>query len=276
MLQRWKKYRMSLRTKLILSMSSVAAVLLLSSVISILEYRRMSNYVTDLIKSNISSINMANTLASVTEKYNLEILAVIGENELTKIPEIDQEAFNARFDSLCTGFKSPEESALADSVAYAYSAYMMTALELEKAYNSTFINTRDWYFERLQPRFDKLRKHLDSLVDLTYNELSRNSETFQQGFYRSIAPGFVAVAAAILLVLLLMFYILVYYVNPLTRMLESLNNYKDSSLQYGCSFEGEDELAQLNEDIADIVSENRILKKRLSSLKNKLKEGQIE
>lgn len=263
---------MSLRTKLILSMSSVAAVLLLSSVISVIEYRRMSNYVTSLIKSNISSINMANTLSSVTEKYNLEILAVIGEDSLLRIPQIDQQAFTERFDSLCLGFKTEKELALADSVAYAYSAYMMTALELETAYNSTFINTRDWYFDRLQPRFVDLRRHLDSLVDLTYNELSYNSETFQQGFYRSIVPGFVAVAAAILLVLLLMFFILVYYVNPLYKMLQSLKNFRDSRIPYNCNFEGEDELSQLNECIADLTSENKELLRRIKNLKNRHEE----
>ena len=273
MLKRWNTRRMSLRTKLILSMSSVAAVLLLSSVISVIEYRRMSNYVTSLIKSNISSINMANTLSSVTEKYNLEILAVIGEDSLTRIPQIDQQAFTERFDSLCLGFKTEKEIALADSVAYAYSAYMMTSLELEKAYNSTFINTRDWYFERLQPRFDNLRRHIDALVALTYSELSHNSETFQQGFYRSIAPGFVAVAAAILLVLLLMFFILVYYVNPLDKMLMSLKNFRDNGMHYNCSFEGEDEFSQLNESIADLASENSELNRRIKILKNKQEEN---
>ena len=46
-----------MRAKLIRALGSLAAILLLSGVISIFEYRRMSDYVSELISSNIKSIN---------------------------------------------------------------------------------------------------------------------------------------------------------------------------------------------------------------------------
>ena len=46
-----------MRMKLILSLSSISVVLLVSSFISIMEYSRMSNYVSELIAANIGSIN---------------------------------------------------------------------------------------------------------------------------------------------------------------------------------------------------------------------------
>ena len=39
--------QLSMETKLILGLGSIAAMLLLSSVISVLEFRRMSTYVSD-------------------------------------------------------------------------------------------------------------------------------------------------------------------------------------------------------------------------------------
>ena len=45
----------SMSRKLVLSLGSIAAILLLSGVISILEYRRMSNYVSELIAADINS-----------------------------------------------------------------------------------------------------------------------------------------------------------------------------------------------------------------------------
>ncbi|MBR6932788.1 MAG: hypothetical protein IKH49_05750, partial [Bacteroidales bacterium] len=52
-------FRMSLKMKLTLGLSAIAVVLLISSIISILEYRKMSNYVSELIADNINSINVA-------------------------------------------------------------------------------------------------------------------------------------------------------------------------------------------------------------------------
>ena len=53
-LKNWlREYRLSLRMKMTLSFSAIAVVLLMSSVISILEYRHMSNYVSTMIASDI-------------------------------------------------------------------------------------------------------------------------------------------------------------------------------------------------------------------------------
>ena len=66
--------RLSMRSKLILSLSSIAVILLVSSLISVMEYSRMSNYVSELIADDISSINVANRLADMSNTYNLQIL----------------------------------------------------------------------------------------------------------------------------------------------------------------------------------------------------------
>ena len=68
-----------MKGKFILGMSSIAAILMLSSIISVAEYRRMSNYVSDLIASNINSLNVSQRLATITDSYNLKILALIGD-----------------------------------------------------------------------------------------------------------------------------------------------------------------------------------------------------
>ena len=46
--------RMSMSIKLTFALGAIAVILLLSSIISIMEYRRMSDYVSNLIASNIS------------------------------------------------------------------------------------------------------------------------------------------------------------------------------------------------------------------------------
>ena len=267
-LKKWRNsFRLSLKQKMVLSLSAIAVVLIVSAVITWLEYRRMSNYVSEMIAEDINSINVAQKLAAVTDNYNLQILTVIGDDSLNSLPDFDQQGFVFYCDSLRSSFSRENVLPLTDSVLYSYSAYMLTSLELEQVIQSDFIDSRTWYFERLQPSFKRLSGDIDRLSQAMYDDLQANSEDFDQGFHRSIIPVVVAVSVGIILVLLLMFFIISYYVNPLNRMLRGLDDYRTMGRRYGYAFEGDDQLAELNEGITEVTEENRQLRRRIKLLK---------
>ena len=267
-LKKWRNsFRLSLKQKMVLSLSAIAVALIVCGIISFLEYRRMSNYVSDMIAEDINSINVAQKLATVTDNYNLQILAVIGDDSLDSLPDFDQQAFVFYCDSLRSSFSRENVLPLTDSVLYSYSAYMLTSLELEQVVHSPFIDSRTWYFERLQPSFNRLSGDIDRLSQAMYDDLQANSEDFDEGFQRSIIPVVVAVSVGIILVLLLMFFIISYYVNPLNRMLQGLDDYRSMNRRYGYAFDGDDQLAELNEGITELAEENRQLRRRIKLLK---------
>ena len=264
----WKNsIRLSLKTKMVLALSAIVVVLVLSSIISITEYRRMSNYVSELIAEDINSINVAQRLANVTDNYNLQILTVIGDESQNSLPDFDQQKFVFYCDSLRSSFTEKQMMPLPDSVLYSFSAYMLTSLELEQVIQSDFIDSRTWYFERLQPFFNRLRTDIDRLSQAMYHDLQENSLNFDQGFYRSIIPGFVAVAVGVILVLLLMFFITTYYVDPLNKMLKGLDEYRTIGRKYENAFDGDDQLAELNDGITELSEENRQLRRRIKLLR---------
>ena len=266
----FREFRLSLRMKITLSLSAIAVVLLMSSIISVLEYRHMSNYVSGLIASNVNNIHRTQELVSAVDGYNLKMLAVIGDDTLTEVPGFDRNAFLDRCNALKgTLGGNTKAQALADSVVYAYSAYMLASTELEDVFESSFINTRDWYFTRLQPLFTRTRVYLDELSASLYEELENNSKDFDSGFVRSIIPSSVAVSVGIILVFLLMFYIQTYYVTPLYRMLRYLRDYLGYRHRYTYTFDGNDQLNDLNTSITELTEENRSLRKRIADLKDK-------
>lgn len=269
-----RSWKLTLKMKLVFSLSAIAVILLISSIISVMEYRSMSSYVSSLIADNINTLNTAQHLAEASDAYNLGILAVIGDDKLTSLPDFDQEDFMERCEDLKQALSAISLGPLADSVVYAQSAYMLTSLELNEVLLSDFIDSRSWYFERLQPRYNCLRGYIDDMSAAIYNDLKKNSATFDRGFYRSIIPGIVAVGVGLLLVLMLLFFMMVYYVDPIYRMLDGLNNYRSYNKKYSYSFEGDDQLAELNEGILEITSDNQQLRKRISLLKNKPVDGQ--
>lgn len=265
--RRFRSIRLSLSAKLTLGLSAIAAILLLSSIISVSEYSRMSDYVSELIATNINSINISQRLANDADSYNLKILDAIGSDDIMVDLGVDEDAFMSRYGGLVTTFVSDDAAARVDSLAYSYTAYMLTSLELKNALMSDFIDARAWYFDRLQPRYQRLKSDIEKLNDAIYMELKENSETFQAGFYRSIMPGVVSVGAGLLLVLLFLIFILIYFVRPLKKMLSGMENYRSSGKRYTCTFDGDDELVSLNEGLTELVDENVELKKRVTKLR---------
>ena len=257
-----------MRRKLIIALSSIAVVLMVSSIISLLEYRRMSTYVSGIIADDIRNIQVAQSLQNAVDTYNLQILAVIGDENLNTLPDFDQQKFVFYCDSLKTSFTQKTIGPLADSVMYAYSAYMLASLELESILYSDE-DSRNWYFDRLQPFFNRLRSHIERLSAGLFAELQENSEDFDRGFYRSMIPSAVAVFVGILLIFLLLFFIIIFYVDPLYKMLSSLENYKNIGKKYTCTFDGEDELSKLNGGIKDLTEENHLLRRRIKDLKDR-------
>lgn len=263
-------FRRSLKLKMTCAIMSIVAILLVSSIISVVELRRMNNYVTDLIEQNLNSIAVTSELSQQCEEYNLRILAAIGDADSlkTSVPYFDTERFLARCDSLHDSSTSQEVRQATDSLCYSFAAYMLTSLEMEDVAKSSFIRSRDWFFNRLEPRFERLKADIARLNEINYDILQNNSLTFDDNLYRSIAPELVAIGAGILLAILLLYFVIKLYINPLERMLEELEFYRRNARPYKYDFQGDDVLDALNKGIADIAQSNDSLKRRLKALSN--------
>lgn len=266
--KRKNESRPSMRKKLFFSLGSLAMILLLSSVISILEYRRMSDYVSELIAANIKSINLSHHLADITQEYNDQMLAVVVQNDISMMPDFDLGYFKDQSDSLRSSFTSEKMLPKVDSVVLAFDAFMKTSLKFDEIFLADSVNTGEWFFGSLQPRYTKLRQDLSSLNEVIYEELQHNSADFDAGFYRSIIPGVVSVGAGLLLILLLLYFTMVYYVKPIYRISDGIDNYKMSGRRHGFEFDGDDQLANINTGVAELIDENVELKKRLKNLRD--------
>lgn len=275
--RRKKERKPSMRKKLFFSLGSLAMILLLSSVISILEYRRMSDYVSELIASNIKSINLSQKLADITQEYNDQMLAVVVQNDISLMPDFNLAYFNAQSDSLRSSFTSSKMLPKVDSVVMSFDAFMKTSLKFDEVFLADSVDTGEWFFGSLQPRYTKLRQDLNSLNEVIHEELRDNSADFDAGFYRSIIPGVVSVGAGLLLILLLLYFTMVYYVRPIYRMSDGVDSYRVSGRRYIYEFDGDDQLANINSGLTEIIEENVELKRRLKNLRDereKLMENQ--
>lgn len=264
-----KEHKFAMRSKLNMSFAAISVILLISSVISVLEYKSMSSYMSELISKDVKCISVARKLSDVSTEYNHDILALIGDGSLRSMPDFDASLFMNKCDSLRDAIAVNSFLPLADSVEYSYSAYMLTSLELEDVVESDFVDTREWYFERLQPKYDRLCSDIDALMASLYADLHRHTKDFDSGFYRCIIPGSIAVAVALLLVIMLLFFINTYYIKPILSIHKGLGSYRSFNKQYTVAFEGDDELKDINDGIKELCDENLQLRKRIGSLRKK-------
>ncbi len=187
-----------MKKKLFFSLGSLAVILLLSGVISIVEYGRMR-------------IELSHKLAAMTGEYNNHIEAVA--------------------DSMATFYNS--QAAPADSLAMAADSTVAT--------------------------FDIPMMEILPALDL---------DDFDEGLYRCIIPVVVSGGAGLLLIILLLYFIMVYYVKPIYRMSDGVDAYRLSGRRHVYEFDGDDQLANVNSGLTELIDENVELKKRVKNLRD--------
>ena len=267
-LRKKREVKPSMRRKLTFSLGSLAALLLLSGIISIIEYRRMSDYVSELIAANIKSIALSQKLADITEEYNHQMLSVVVQNDISLMPDFNLAHFNAQADSLKNSFTSQTALPMVDSVATSFNDFMRTSLKFDEVFLADNVNTGEWFFGTLQPSYNKFRQDMMVLNDMIHAELRKNSADFDDGFYRSIIPGAVSVGAGLLLILLFFYFVMVYYVNPIYKMSAGVDNYRLTGRRHGYEFDGDDQLANINSGLSELIEENRELRTRIKALRD--------
>ena len=266
-LRKKREVKPSMRRKLFFSLGSLAAILLLSGVVSIIEYRRMSDYVSELIAANIKSINLSHRLAGITEEYNHQMLAVVVQNDISIMPDFKLDDFKLQADSLKNSFTSSNAHPMVDTVSTSFNEFMNTSLRFDEVFLADSVDTGEWFFGTLQPCYNKFSQDMGVLNDMIYSELRQNSADFDAGFYRSIIPGVVSVGAGLILIVLLFYFIMAYYINPIYRIADGLNNYRLSNRKHNYVFDGDDQLADINTGVAELIEENIDLKRRVKNLR---------
>jgi hypothetical protein len=191
------------------------------------------------------------------------MLAVVVTNDISLMPDFDPDMFVAQADSLKNSIKSTDALEMVDSVVSSFNAFMKTSLQFDEVFLADNVNTGEWFFGTLQPRYGKFRDDINILDEAIHQNLKTNSANFDAGFYRSIIPGVVSVGAGLLLIFLLLYFMMANYVNPIYKMSAGIDNYRSGGRKYVYTFDGDDQLANINTGVTELIDENIELKKRL-------------
>ena len=258
----------SIRKKAIFSLGSIAVIFLLSGAITFLEYRSMSDYVSERISESINNITLSQQLSNITEEYNNQMLAVVIKKDISIMPDLDGlDRFESQLNALKNSIKSEESLQTLEKVQNSFHVFIATSKDFDRVFLAATIDTDDWFFQVLQPAYNEFNHNMNELNTAIHNELQANSINFDNSFYRGVVPGIVCICAGLLLVVLLMYFTISNYVNPIYKIAAGLKAYKSSGKRYGNVMEGDDHLADINADVTEIIEENIELKHRVKNLK---------
>ncbi|MBQ1168502.1 MAG: hypothetical protein IIU16_05760 [Bacteroidales bacterium] len=266
----------SIKRKVSAGFAVIAFILFFSSIVSLYEFTRMNRVLTEQIDDNVNSVNIGRDLIMLTEDYNLEVLNAIsdyegGEGALAsgQIHPAQNQKFVEEFSQTMeemrqsfTGRTTFSEKNYADSVLLAYTAYMQVLGEGRDIVQEDNDTRQEWYFERLQPFYLKLRNYIQSLTNASQEALIENSKKVDATFYRSITPAIASVVVGLLLVLLFNYFINFYLINPLIRISRGIQGYRSYKKNYNVEVDNNgDELDQLNNNVRDLIEDHKSVQK---------------
>ncbi|MBO4570555.1 MAG: hypothetical protein J5699_01355 [Bacteroidales bacterium] len=253
---------LGIKRKVMLGCLVLGLILLFSGIISVYEMRSMNKYVSDVIADNIRSIDASKELLNVAEEHNLSLMSGITE-DYSAIDSVNVGEFREIFGNLRDSFRTTAEKKAADSVMFAYAAYMQVVSEAEEVWQFDEYFRREWFFDRLQPVYLKFRGYLNTLTNESEKNLISNSQTLQDSYHRSSMPSLISLALSLVLVVLFNYYLNYYIINPLLKVNRGIKDYRQFGRKYDEKVESSDEIADLNSNVKDLVDLNQSYKKQL-------------
>lgn len=252
---------MLVRKKISIGFVVLGFILLLSSVIAIFEFVSMRHSMAKLVKENIASINASRLLLEVTDEYNFKLLEEMGTDSIAVVPDIPDIEQDVRFTNFLKDmrkkFSARDEKAMTDSARYAYVAYAHVIREAPSVWKTDYTQRREWYFNKLYPIYMQLRIYVNNLGEISQKKLVENSKELSDAFYRSVMPCVVAVGIGIILLILFDYFLNYYFINPLGKITNGIKGYLKTGRSYTVNIESDDEMQDLNDNVREIITENK-------------------
>ena len=260
---RRKKSRRTIKRKVRTGFAILGTILFFSSVIAIFEFVRINRASSGVINDNILSINAERSLIESSELYNMELLAILGEETPPEnFSNAIHESFVSTLDKLPDNFTTEQENRYADSVRYAYATYMQVVMEAPEIWEQGVAARQEWYFGRVQQYYSYLRNYIVNLNSMSNAALQANSEMMESTFFRSMMPAVAALIVGLIVILLFNAYLNFYVINPLTKMGKGVKDFVRFGKDYNVEFDNDDEISDLNDALTDLIDEHKILKRK--------------
>ncbi len=231
----------------------IALILFFSGALSVFELVRMNDFVSRRINDNVRCVELSSALYAVQSEYNSRILTSMADDSLSAPDITYDDTFTEYLDEIFNSLLDKSQKNAADSVLYAYAAYMQVSREASKVWPEGTSARREWYFSRLKPVFERQNHYIEALSQATRKALEDNSGSMDDALYRSLMPSVISLLAAIILIFLFDLYLKYYFINPVLRINRGIRDFKQVHKPYSVKVVNDDEIAQLSSQVEELT-----------------------
>ncbi|MGM9776328.1 MAG: hypothetical protein ACI3ZG_06130 [Candidatus Coprenecus sp.] len=257
------KFSFGIRSRVMAASAILVLVLLFSGIVAFFEFGRMSKDISFVLSNNITSVNEGRILLELCDKYQSGYFRRMNGDVLSPSEAVEMEDFSKSIGRLLSTVTTDNENIMVDSVRYALSAYLQMSLKGKALMDSSLAAKNAWFFEDLQPVFNKLRDYVVVLTNNSQKALSDNYSAMNDSYYRSIMPSVVAMGAGIILIILFNYFLNIYLLRPVIKIYNGIRDYREHNKSYNVTFDyNGDQIQNMNTLVKEIIDENKRLKAR--------------
>ncbi|MBR3030871.1 MAG: hypothetical protein IKH93_06975 [Bacteroidales bacterium] len=258
-----KKARRTIRRKVRTGFTILGTILFFSSVIAVFEFVRINRASSGVVNDNILSINEERSLMESSEQFNLALLEMLGEETAPEdFSNSIHDSFVSTLENLPDNFTTEQENRYADSVRFAYAAYMQVVMEAPEIWEQGAAARQEWFFGRVQQYYSYLRNYINDLNSISNAALQANSEMMESTFFRSMMPAVAALIVGLIVILLFNAYLNYYVIKPVSKMGKGVKEFVRFGKDYNITFDNDDEISDLNDALTDLIDVHKTLKNK--------------
>jgi HAMP domain-containing protein len=251
---------MSLRSKIFYGFLTLAAILLLAGIISIMEFRNMGQSVKKMLDENYISIVSSQHMTESIEKCNNGILLILigktieGQTIIISADSIFKSNLKlVREHTSLTG-----EDSLVNSVDSLYST--CRNIWLDSSASSDRKNKLDWYFNIANKTSASLIESIEKLRKMNSQNINTTVASLKNKAKRILMPGIVAIIVALVFTLVFNYFINHYFVSPIRRITSGVTSYTAQRIPFRVNIETNDEMLELTKSIENLINNTKFEK----------------
>lgn len=245
--------RKKLKWKIFGSFSLLIGLLIAAGVVSIVEFRLLSNTFTGAIENNYKSILASKKMIESLEREDSGILLmIIGEQEEGYLTyKAADSTFQSEFIIAKNNITEQNEEDAIRIIEKSYQQYKQH-FQLFLS-NPTHSDKLQWYKTDIHPDFLTIKNEVGNLMDLNQNSLYSTSAKLKEKSTRAMMPGIVSIFAAILFSFILIFFISRFFVDPIHKLKTSIDAFKPKDYTVGANITHTVEFQQLEDSINGLI-----------------------
>jgi nitrate/nitrite-specific signal transduction histidine kinase len=247
-----------LKLKILAGFMLLVALLMVAGAVSIIEFVKLSNSVSELIEDNYKTIEASKSMLEALERTDSGVLLLLlGErvegNEILKQSEAQ---FSTAFNVAKNNITETNEDKYIGRINTLYSNFKQ---KVDVTFHDhTKIGDMNWYQGDVYKSFLEVKHSIDQLMALNQSSMYTEATMLKEKSHRAIMPGIIAIVGAVVFSLLLSFFISKYYVSPLVDLVEAIKSYNPRDKSIRSNIKSDDEIKRIEIEVNNLI--NRLVK----------------